>query len=425
MIHQVRPLPNANRLLPDVMMLQITVLEAASLPGVFPELIWEKDKDPDTFTLILARYFLRTRRFKGNEKQVASWITNKKETLLKPLSSFSSAAKTEKWNFIKSIRHDTDLLKNPRPESFKVAIIKSDPPWRIGAKNFLYEFYDLWKYGFPANIFSTPIGGEKYTYQNFVQEFVKENPELYICAICDGTAYSTRMEGHVYTSVEHFFPRSIYPHLSCHPLNLVPICSYCNSYIKGDEDPCFSKQNGQKFNLDDFVLPYQALDPTFRDSTYVAVIQRSPRPTKQAHPRRLELRPATSFHAGNKINAFNNLYKVDERWSESLHEIEDAVFRRVFQFLSLADPAQLLGNPSSLSKSLKILMAHTDLMGLGKDPYAYLTIWLLSHYIDQINDHQEKAPVFKALINWMLANQQRISSLNIHSEQIRQRVPKV
>ena len=137
----------------------------------------------------------------------------------------------------------------------------------------------------------------------------------------------------------------------------------------------------------------------------------------------LELRPAREFIAGNKIAAFNNLYKIDERWSESLHEIEDHTFRRITQYLTLIDPVNLVSNHTALIRYLKALMSQIDMENIGKDPYAFPMVWLIKSYIDQIEDQKEEAPIFKALKNWASQNRNRWEILEAHSIEINQRVP--
>ena len=56
-----------------------------------------------------------------------------------------------------------------------------------------------------------------------------------MCVMCDAVAFrlakSTPVAAETidyYTSIEHYFPKSIYPHLAIHPFNLIPICSAVN-----------------------------------------------------------------------------------------------------------------------------------------------------------------------------------------------------
>lgn len=419
MIHQVNRLPIANRLLPDVIALQITVLEAASQGHITHDMVL----DSAVFTPLLQTYLETKRRFHGRGEAIARWImTGKKgarKSLVEPLNKFANAQPVEKAQLITDMKSDICLLYRPRASTFHVAVLRNEQnDWKIGARDFLYEFYDLWHSGFPEFVFS--VTRQKYSYQDFVQEFTKQNPNLFICAVCDGAAFNTKTDAHIYTSVDHFFPRSIYPHLSCHPLNLIPICSYCNSYIKGETNPLLL--DDQPVELTDFVLPYQQPETAFREKAYIAVIKRNP-PDRQKHPLRLELKPARDFQAGKRLNTFNNLYRVDERWSESLLEIEDLVFRRITQFLTLADPVKLTSDYSAFSRYLKVLMSQTDMENLGKDPYAFPMVWLLKSYIDQLEKYKANAAVFKGFQNWAAGNQQRWTDLEKHSVKIKERVP--
>jgi len=419
MIHQVCKLPVANQLLSDIMALQIAILEAAAQVQILDMVL-----DPAVFTPILQAHLETKRRFRGRSDAIARWIMTSnrgvRNSLVEPLNAFANASQVEKAQFVADIQRDIMLLYRPKASTFKVTVLENEPlGWRKSARNFLYEFYDLWQTGFPGYIFSA--SNEKYSRQDFIREFEKLNPGLFICAVCDGSAYITKAVKHIYTSVDHFFPRSIYPHLSCHPLNLVPICSSCNSYIKGDNNPLLL--NGQHFQLIDFILPYQRLEIAFSKKAYIAVVKRPPGRNKLQHPMQLELKPARDFQAGNKIIAFENLYRVDERWSESLDEIEDHAFRRITQFLTLIDPVNLTTDPAALIRYLKALMSQTDLENIGKDPYAFPMVWLFKSYIDQIEAQKENAPVFIALKHWASFNCRRWEVLEAHSLEIERRLP--
>src|SRR5262249_18731883 len=57
------------------------------------------------------------------------------------------------------------------------------------------------------------------------------NP-LKVCPACDGPRIDSLYE------IDHFLPKTLYPFLSMHPTNLVPICAKCNSSSeKGRKDP--------------------------------------------------------------------------------------------------------------------------------------------------------------------------------------------
>lgn len=77
--------------------------------------------------------------------------------------------------------------------------------------------------------------------QKIYWEFENANNKLRVCPVCDGTWMEVTSTG-ILTTLDHIFPRSKYPALSVHPINLVPLCEICNSKIKEDRDPLTDDQ---------------------------------------------------------------------------------------------------------------------------------------------------------------------------------------
>ena len=412
MIHQVSKLPRARRLLTHIVALQTAVLEVAATES--------KDAvcDGAAFFDELKAHLETKKRFgrkPGQASEVAEWVMRKQTTLLKPLACFAAASPSQKEDFVQRIRHDVMLLYWPKAESLRVAILRDADEWEKGAKDFLCAFYDLWSaHGFATCLFSPPLV-ESYTRQHFVREFEERNPDLYLCAICDASAYRTITDSRLYTSVEHFFPRSIYPHLSCHPYNLIPICSSCNSFIKGEKDPM------DKNTLTDLILPYQGQG--LRKLAYITL---QPRDSwkKGLHPLTIKMKPVQGVDLGRKLEAFNDLYQVEERWDSELEQIEEQAFRRMCQFFAL-DLA--MGTPLTdcelVREKMDLLMAFTDRDNLGRDPFAFPLIWMLKGYIDQLRDRGEEAIVFKELKAWADSHGPRWQELRELAENIHRRVP--
>jgi hypothetical protein len=97
-------------------------------------------------------------------------------------------------------------------------------------RGFFTTFYDpslYQQYGFPVL-----AGGEvvKFTRDCFLKNFYSENRNLGVCVLCDGDLGDP--------DIDHFYSKKVYPDLSCHPANLVPICKTCNSRArKGEKAP--------------------------------------------------------------------------------------------------------------------------------------------------------------------------------------------
>ncbi len=58
---------------------------------------------------------------------------------------------------------------------------------------------------------------------------------LKVCPGCDGKPPSIA-DGVIHEDLDHFFPKSKYPFLSIHPLNLTPFCKDCNQTYKKSKD---------------------------------------------------------------------------------------------------------------------------------------------------------------------------------------------
>jgi hypothetical protein len=62
----------------------------------------------------------------------------------------------------------------------------------------------------------------------------KQSP-LLVCPGCDGRPPSVS-DGKIHEDLDHFFPKSRYPLLAIHLLNLTPFCKDCNQTYKGSKD---------------------------------------------------------------------------------------------------------------------------------------------------------------------------------------------
>ncbi|MCP4695858.1 MAG: hypothetical protein GY862_03255 [Gammaproteobacteria bacterium] len=86
-------------------------------------------------------------------------------------------------------------------------------------KEYLESFYSpgLQKgYGFPL-----PGRVEAFTRGDIVNAFHEQNRQIGVCVFCDSDLDDP--------DLDHFYSKSDYPELSCHPANLVAICKTCNS----------------------------------------------------------------------------------------------------------------------------------------------------------------------------------------------------
>jgi len=409
MIHQVKASDQDVEKLRQVVELQLRLLELAA-----------NRTDPIDQTVIenhLKPFY--GRRAGG----IAKWIAAKRKSLLDKLNDVATYANMEeKRQFVKGFHADVELLYNPKPKQLQIAISKDSPAWQQSAGDFCRHFYALWgnEKGFPQYFFDS-LNDSDYTRWDFIQSFLNENEGLYVCAICDSTAYRThRPDGRVFTSIEHFFPKSIYPHLAIHPYNLIPICSACNS-LAGDKD---IMSYCSSLGVRDLVLPYQSYQNGLSKEAYIEIRLREDKDWREIHPLEIKMRPAQGTHSEKSIEIFNQIYDVENRWNQGITQIEEHVFRRIQQFLLIdVHLGNDLSDTAFVSNRLKILMALISKENMGRDPFSFVTVWYLKRFIDSIEKEKDSLGVHSTLRAWATQQVAVWEQLKEHVQELYARVP--
>ncbi|MEZ4616420.1 MAG: hypothetical protein R2867_13085 [Caldilineaceae bacterium] len=391
MIHQVKLPTAAVAKLNQIVTLQLLLLEHAVEQPVV---------DVASIATCLASAY-------GTEAEaVAKWVA-RKGTWLAALSQF--AAHTDhasKRALVAGIRADIQLLYAPTPQRLQITLPKEAPEWKLGVREFCLHFFELWRSetkepGFPSQLFPKDTDTSSFTRWDYLDEFRSANDGLYLCAICDISAYRTTVGDRIFASIEHFFPKSYYPHLAIHPYNLVPICPFCNSRA-GNKD--IMRYCDEALGIAEILLPYSQAHSGFTGQAFVEIrprISSGEIDREKIHPLRIKFRPAKNYQVERALYIFNETYGIEERWNDELDQIGEHVFRRIQQFL-LGDVH--MGNSLTdyrfLSDKLKMLMALTECQDLGKDPYGFATVWLLNYFIDQLEHKRENALICLELKQW-------------------------
>jgi hypothetical protein len=284
---------------------------------------------------------------------------------------------------IAKVEHDQALLSNPKSERLLLHFGKQE---NKALKNYFIAFYE--NFNFCNAFFDEPslMDNKNFDRQDFLGEFLKINDGHLRCVICDSGQYYERTSENIYASIEHFFPKSIYPHLAIHPKNLIPICHSCNSFFHGDVDlPA-------DYFINDVILPYQ--EKSFGKHGYVAVVKNNEIMHKK-HPLKIELKADLNASVQNmiterEINSFESYYKIQKRWNEHFDEIEAQVYRRLEQFLMFQVMLNGELTRAQYKFALKSLIGITNKENMGKDPNAYLMIWILQKYLDDVEAFESR-----------------------------------
>jgi hypothetical protein len=305
-------------------------------------------------------------------QQIARWVW-KKSTRCNELERFSLGTAVLKQEFYQRLLNQIQIFESGNGLLEAMAVpertreYEDQPESLKGAWKFLKGSYDdLCDTGFPSFLFSPSDAGD-FRRQDFLKAFERDNRRLYVCAVCDESAYETSVDGEIRTEIEHYFPKSLYPHFACHPLNLIPICHLCNSAVHGSADPLDAGANS-RHNLEDIFLPYRELG--LRSTAYLSVEVGATRRRTRLGP----LAPLPQIDLRQRLVAFRRIYRIPDRWNEKRVRIGDNLFRRIRQFVKVhRSPVD--------DDSLVILLEEIHRLlnedSQGKEPYGFAMIWWL------------------------------------------------
>lgn len=417
MIHQVVASDKNDRALRQLLELQVSLLTfAASVDQTLVETTFEKSTlKPHLFSHFTSRYG------RQDAEKVAQWVVQK-GSLTAPLKTFANYDKASKEKIVQDIEFDISLLFSPRAEKLKFVLPNSLTEWHQSIKVFLLEFYELLGTpytnfnGFPSFIFSDALGSVTFDRWKLIENFVSENRVLNLCAICDVSVFKTQVGERIIADIEHFFPKSRYPHLATHPRNLIPICKYCNS-IASDKDILeFCSVGG----ITELLLPYQQTVKGLERLAYVEIQKQS---VREKPPLVIQLKEARGERAATLIENFEKTYKVIDRWNNDFETIDSHVFRRIQQFF-LPDvfSGNSLDSVEFVMSKLRQLVSLTSLDNLARDPYGFATTWFLHYHLTELAEKREESPIYKGLHSWAKDKDKISVRLKEHFDELTTRV---
>jgi 5-methylcytosine-specific restriction endonuclease McrA len=365
MIHQVF-LPEITReRLTDVVALQVLLLTYAATRDTLNE-------------ASCTTYLDRCARFRGRGAQIAAWIW-RAPSRYEPLEKFAQGPAAHKLGWCKRITREAFAFMQHPIGHIDPHIRRTASPWERAGAAFHRRFYvDLCSpAGLPGDIFCEPVTGS-FGRQDLLAAFKEANHHLHICAVCDETGYHTMLDGHIYAELDHYLPESVYPHLACHPFNLIPICHYCNVMIKGKANP-LQGLSRNRFSVEAIFLPYGESGLGAR--TYLHVRLGGALTEAEFG----ELKPREEITLRSRIEGFRRMYKIPDRWRQRVDEIGPQLLKRIREFLR--------GSPVTALNARSLLNELDDLLyslhqAQGSEPFACAKMWWLAALI---NDEVEPA----------------------------------
>lgn len=176
--------------------------------------------------------------------EAGSWFWGKPMAIRRPLLKLLALPVAEKQGILAAFTADIDLEGRFADGHLKTSNLPSDCTAALAlAGEIVQNCYTriLAKDGVPAGVLQMDAPLDRQTVlrayleaQNRRQVNDRPSP-LKACPGCDGRPPSVS-DGKIHEDLDHFFPKSRYPLLAVHLLNLTPFCKDCNQTFKGSKD---------------------------------------------------------------------------------------------------------------------------------------------------------------------------------------------
>jgi hypothetical protein len=244
-----------------------------------------------------------------------AWLW-RKNTISKPLYNLAQLPIAQKQAILPAYDADTDLETAFERGQFAYFSIPDDnKPALKFVKSIMLSFY--------SSVLSKRVDAdvlneaEDLTRQTVLQAFIVEQQDIsmMVCPGCDGAPPEQEADGTIREDVDHFFPKSLYPFLTIHPLNLTPYCKHCNQDYKSSKDPLKTRKGVPTITLSDIFHPYiHSVRSADRSSEVQVVIQRD-----RATVPRVRIKASSSDpHHISRWNSLDHLLSLQTRWDGAL-----------------------------------------------------------------------------------------------------------
>jgi hypothetical protein len=242
----------------------------------------------------------------------------RKNTISKPLFDLVQIPVNQKQAILPAYDADTNLDAAFQQGQFAYfSIPANNKPALKHVEKIMKSFY--------THVLASPTGveanalneTENLTRQTVLQTFIVEQQgiSMMVCPGCDGSPPEQESDGTIREDVDHFFPKSRYPFLTIHPLNLTPYCKHCNQDYKKAKDPLRTKNGVPTISLGDIFHPYiHSVHDEYKKSEVQVSIQRDKR--TEAH---IKILPSSNdSHDVSRHRSLNHLLSLQIRWDGAL-----------------------------------------------------------------------------------------------------------
>lgn len=212
---------------------------------------------------------------------------------------------TERRELLEVVRHDVSFQLSIGEEDFRFEFPELPAKVQKAGKELLGSLYKSVFYKKGIRIADSSLVNRK----RWEEDFEAANNELELCPACLLSIWEQRVDDVATMDLDHFLPKALYPQLSVHGLNFVPLCKDCNLTHKGQKDP-LSPGGGR---LPSIWFPFYSAGLEEAEPAFSAT---------ETGQREVKI---TGPACEEKVANFEALFKVSERWSNRLEAVNEGV----------------------------------------------------------------------------------------------------
>ncbi len=305
MLHPINP-PSCVQELLELVLLQKWMLEFAEANSAYSDAAFRAFMPNEFVDWIIT---LRTGSNRGAK------IANR---FVQELTEYVKCPQPDKSQVLAEFILDQEYYNRINDPSFTFSLLPSKSVTHEKAKKCLVEFYEFLGEGYPSVLVGFSPGSDSFAKNSVVTGYVKTNTDIeYVCPCCDNAFTDSSNANEQGYTLEHYFPKSLYPSICLHPLNLIPMCSGCNSR-KGDIDPLAPSSSPVIQVL--YTEVFHPLSRPVRNLTFLSFSTASsvPNPMKfiaQNSPPGYE----------NSIEAYKIMYQIPDRWGINWRRVDNRI----------------------------------------------------------------------------------------------------
>lgn len=245
---------------------------------------------------------LNCNSFRKALKPDGEWLMAYYQDIFPMLKELIQETQAERQKIYQALQSDMQFEKAMNNNSFAMAEKNLLANQRQKVKALILYLYENLFYNGKAQVKGVPL-----SYHAFKEGMFNNNSKT-VCPACLAHKHNLNKEG----DVDHYLPKVKYPGLIFHPLNLAVLCKDCNSRtLKGEKDPL------QYSNLTEIYFPYLR---AAEEETKLAVVGTGGNYKMTILP---TVSPAQEAMVKKRIENLDNLFKLKERWTESINDCID------------------------------------------------------------------------------------------------------